>query len=207
MTTYHPQKNDKGQPVEIKKPCTSTPLDAWSKPAAVATVIPGGLTPPSLNGIAFDSWTPPATAAEWANVPGQAPIEEPEFKCPPGLKPAAGCVVEEADGRIWLVSPTNQFGGYTNTFPKGRPDGGATLQACAIRECFEEAGVRVEITGHLDDLERSTTYTRYYKARRLSGNPADMGWESQAVHLVPRSTLAAFLTNKNDEKFVDLLKG
>ena len=42
------------------------------------------------------------------------------------------------------------------------------------------------------------SYTRYYRARRIGGSPASMGWESQAVHLVPKAQLAHYLTNKND---------
>jgi hypothetical protein len=34
-----------------------------------------------------------------------------------------------------------------------------------------------------------------------------MGWESQAVHLVPRSKLAEFLTNHYDKPFLKLLGG
>ena len=104
---------------------------------------------------------------------------------------AAGAVIEEADGRLWLVAPTNGYAGYKTTFPKGRPESGASLQVTAIREAYEEAGLKVEITGFLADLPRSQTQTRYYTARRVGGTPAAMGWESQAVHLVPRSKLAA----------------
>lgn len=207
MTLYHPQKNDKGQPVKINHPNQETKPDTWQDPTKIATVVPGGGKPNDLNGIPFNSWSPPATEAEWATIPGQVEINEPKLIQPSGKKVAAGCVIEEPDGRIWIISPTNQFGGYTNTFPKGRPEGSASLQACAIREAYEEAGLKVEITGHLVDLERSTTYTRYFTARRVSGNPADMGWESQATHLVPRDELKKFLTNPNDAKFIELLGG
>jgi len=54
-------------------------------------------------------------------------------------------------------------------------------QANAIRETYEEAGLKVEITGFLADSSRSLTYTRYYMARRVDGTPADMGWERLAA--------------------------
>lgn len=161
--------------------------------------------PAELNGIALAPWQPPATDAEWATVTGQADIDEPPFSAPSGKHPAAGVVVIEPDGRIWLVSPSNGYGGYKHTFPKGRRETGASLQATAIREAFEEAGLKVEITGFLADLPRSLTQTRYYTARRVGGTPAAMGWESQAVHLVPRSKLAEFLTNSYDKPFIKLL--
>jgi 8-oxo-dGTP pyrophosphatase MutT (NUDIX family) len=51
---------------------------------------------------------------------------------------AAGAVVMEPDGRLWLVAPSNGFGGYLATFPKGRVEPGISLQATAIREVWEE---------------------------------------------------------------------
>jgi hypothetical protein len=48
-------------------------------------------------------------------------------------------------------------------------------RANAIKECFEESGLQVELTGFLCDSVRSTSVTRYYTARRLGGSPADMG--------------------------------
>ena len=207
MTNIHPRKNDDGQPVTILHPSAASPLSNWESADMIATVVPDGPMPVSLNGIAFAPWQPPATDAEWATVTGQADIEEPPFSAPTGKHAAAGVVIEEPDGRIWLVAPTNGFGGYKKTFPKGRPESGASLQATAIREAFEEAGLKVDITGFLADLPRSTTRTRYYTARRTGGTPAAMGWESQAAHLVPRSRLAEFLTNANDAPFIKLLGG
>jgi ADP-ribose pyrophosphatase YjhB (NUDIX family) len=201
----HPRTDDQGKSVTIRHPSEPTPLECWSDPAAVATVIPDGQMPAELNGIALAPWQPPATDAEWAAVAGQADIDEPPFSAPSGKNPAAGVVVIEPDGRIWLVSPSNGYGGYKNTFPKGRPEADTSLQATAICEAFEESGLKVEITGFLADLPRSTTRTRYYTARRVGGTPAAMGWESQAVHLVPRSRLAEFLTNGNDAPLLKAL--
>ena len=207
MTNYHPKLDDGGKSVPILHYSSPTPLSCWSRPLEAATVVPNGPMPTELNGIAFKPWAAPVSDVKWADIEGQATIEEPPFVVPPDKHPAAGVVIEEPDGRIWLVAPTNGFGGYKATFPKGRPETSASLQATAIREAFEEAGLKVEITGFLADLPRSTTRTRYYLARRTSGNPAEMGWESQSVHLVPRSKLGAFLTNPNDAPFIKLLGG
>ena len=203
---FHPQPNEHGEPVRIARPSSPSALACWHDAHAVATVIPLGALPTELNGIAFAPWLDlPATAADWAAVGGQAAIDEPAFVVPAGKAPAAGVVIAETDGRIWAVSPSNGFGGYATTFPKGRVDPGASLQATAIRECFEESGLRVEIVAHLLDCARTQTYARFYLARRIGGNPSLMGWESQAVHLVPAGQLPALLANAHDRAVIDAL--
>lgn len=199
MTTYHPRRNDHGQLVPIVKPHTPTSIATWADPSAVATTVPDGRLPRTLNGVAFNAWDGmPSSKHEWNAVPGQLAFEEPVFNRPAHKRAAAGVVVREDDGRVWLVSPSNRYGGYDNTFPKGTIDPGVNMQASAIREAYEEAGLRVHITGFFADSDRSQSYTRYYLARRVGGSPAAMGWESQAVHLVPASKLAQFLTHAND---------
>ena len=203
---FHPQPNERGEPVLLASPSTPTSPATWSDPRAVASVIPLGALPGELNGIPFAPWLDlPATPAGWAQVGGQAALDEPVFALPPGKAAAAGVVIAEPDGRIWAVSPSNGFGGYAITFPKGRVDPGAGLQATAIREGFEESGLRVEIVAHLLDCARTQTYTRFYLARRIGGNPALMGWETQAVHLVPPGRLAALLDNVHDRAVIAAL--
>ncbi len=208
MTIFHPKQNEHGEPVAIATPGAATALSNWLDPALAATVIPAGAMPASLNGIAFRPWTDaPQDDAAWASVAGQDAIfGEPEYEPVPGMRIAAGVAIEEADGRIWVVHPSNAFGGYAVTFPKGSQDRGVPLRATAIREAFEESGLRVVLTGFLADLTRSRSRTRYYLGRRVGGCPADMGWESQAVSLVPRAQLATVLLNPNDALLLDLLR-
>lgn len=205
MTHYHPRLNDKGSKVPLHQPSQPTALPAWEDPLAVATVTPGAPMPPALNGIPFASWQPPADHAAWTGAAESDDFEEPDFKPPPGKKPASGSVILEPDGRVWLVAPSNGFGGYQATFPKGRVEHGLNRRATAIKEAFEESGLHVRLTGFLIDSDRTTTYTRYYRAERLGGNPADMGWESQAVHLVPRSQLDDVLNSSQDRHIINAL--
>ncbi|MGF6808438.1 8-oxo-dGTP pyrophosphatase MutT (NUDIX family) [Paraburkholderia sp. Clong3] len=114
-------------------------------------------------------------------------------------------MIREPDGRVWIVAPTNGFGGYQATFPKGTVSG-KSMQATAMAEAFEESGLKVRLTSHLVDVKRSQSYTRYYLAERLDGNPADMGWESQAVLLVPTGQLATVLNHRNDKPIIEALK-
>ena len=120
---------------------------------------------------------------------------------------ASGVVAVEPDGRIWMVSPTNKFGGYETTFPKGKLDhDGLSLQANAIKEGYEESGLKVRITGYLGDFKRSTSITRLYLAERVGGNPTDMGWESQAVRLVPPEEWGKHLKNPSDQPVLAALR-
>ncbi|MDB5936335.1 MAG: hydrolase [Massilia sp.] len=199
MSTFHPHPDEHGQPVLLRSPSVCSGPQCWDDPQTVVTVIPASQVPPALNAIALADWHDvPVSIEGWNEVEGQLAFNEPPFIVPAGKAPASGVVIIEDDGRIWLVSPSNAFGGYRNTFPKGRIESGMHRQASAIREAFEESGLKVEIAGFLADSSRTLTFTRYYLARRTGGNPASMGWESQAVHLVPPHALALFLTHPND---------
>lgn len=206
MTIYHPKLNDKGEKVTLENPSQATALSTWTNPSEVATVIPDGELPSALNGINFANWSDvPSSANAWEILAAQSTIDEPPFTPPSHKKPAAGVVIEESDGRVWLVAPSNRYGGYIATFPKGTLELDASKQATALKEAFEESGLRVQLTGFLADTQRTTSYTRYYRAKRIGGNPADMGWESQAVHLVPRNMLKLYLTHASDLPLLKLL--
>ena len=209
MKHLHPRKNEAGQPFELTAPSQPTSLSSWADPDQIATVIPDGPMPASLNGIALTTWAEaPTTAAEWEE---QATLDAQDFTEPPmvnvpGKSEASGVAILEDDGRVWVVSPSNGFGGYVNTFPKGTLELGIGLRANALKEGFEESGLRVVLTGFLCDAVRSTSVTRYYTASRIGGNPADMCWETQAVHLVPRDQLASFVNHQNDQAILKALQ-
>lgn len=202
----HPKRDSHGREVLLSEPSRPTPLSSWHDPAAIATVVPGGEMPATLNGIALAAWPAmPRDDAGWARIAGGASMEEPTFVVPPGKNAAAGLVMLEADGRVWIVSPSNRYAGYRNTFPKGTVESGASLRATAVKETWEESGLVAEVTGHLVDALRSGSYTRYYLARRLGGDPATMGWESQAVHLVPLRRLNEMIESPFDRPIVEAL--
>jgi ADP-ribose pyrophosphatase YjhB (NUDIX family) len=203
---FHPSRNDKGERVIISCPTATTPMSAFGDPDGYAVMLPNGQAPESLNGIAFQPWQDvPQSLVEWTQAEGQAKLEEPTFTPKHGKKLAAGVVIIEPDGRFWLVAPTNTFGGYKATFPKGRLEPGMTPQVTAIKEAYEEAGLQVQITAYIGDFERSTTLTRYYLGRRIGGLPTQMHWESQAVMLVPKAQLFSVLNHPNDHAVIDAL--
>ncbi|CAH0197813.1 RNA pyrophosphohydrolase [Massilia sp. Bi118] len=191
---HHPCRNDDGELVVIHRPSSATPSAHWAEPGALATAVPVCQMPASLNGLSLS----PAPGMPDADEG----VDEPPFTLPPGMRAAAGAVVIEDDGRVWLVSPTNGYGGYTTTFPKGRVDPGGTLQQTAIREVYEESGLLVRLDAFLIDVPRTKTYTRYYIAKRIAGCPSAMGWETQAVHLVPASRLEEIAVHPNDAAII-----
>lgn len=149
-------------------------------------------------------WTKaPTTQKEWEDG-NNKDLKEPPFD---NVR-AAGVVILEDDGRVWVVAPTNGFAKMTNTFPKGQRDSDDLTgqpwspQATARKEAYEESGLRVELTGFIADYKGSAdhkgrTDTRYYLAKRIGGTPADAGWESQAVHLVPQDKLIDDMLNRS----------
>ena len=86
-----------------------------------------------------------------------------------------------------------------NQQKKGFVKSRLNLFANAIKEAHEETGLRIRLTGHAHDSERTTSMTRYYHAERIGGHPSDMGWETQAVHLVPKDQLEDHLNSPLDK--------
>ena len=118
----HRKSDEHGKKVTTISPSKPTSLEAWSGPAAVATVTPAGPTPVELNSIPFTPWTgAPSTDDMWAKVSGQhvGLFDESILTVAPGKHTAAGIVTKTSDGRIWIVHPSNAFGGYPSPFPKG----------------------------------------------------------------------------------------
>lgn len=172
-------------------------------------MVPDGPLPQRLNGVEVSAWTNiPSDRNGWDLLAQQEAefFAEPPMVSVAGKSPASGAVVLEADGRVWVISPSNAFGGYVNTFPKGKIDLGIGPRANALKEAYEECGLKVALTGFLCDAVRGTSVTRYYTARRVGGHPGTMGWETQAVHLVPAGQLAAFASHPNDKPILQALQ-
>jgi 8-oxo-dGTP pyrophosphatase MutT (NUDIX family) len=78
------------------------------------------------------------------------------------MKKAYGGVVINAAGQVLLREPSGQYHGYAWTFAKGKPIGGETPPETALREVFEETGVRarilLKIPGSFDSTNTSNEY-------------------------------------------------
>ncbi len=200
MGCWHPRLDEHGERVWLREPSAASSLSAWADAAVTACVLPDGPMPDALAGIAFNHWTDrPPSPADWHALAATMPLDEPPFEAPPGRKRSAGVVIRESDSRLWMVVPSNHFAGYTATFPKGHLDAGDSPAAAALRECWEETGLRVRLLAFLADVTRSTVHARYYLAERVGGNPADMGWETQAVLLVPAHDWHRWLNRPHDQ--------
>jgi ADP-ribose pyrophosphatase YjhB (NUDIX family) len=221
---FHPHLDEHGQAVAIENPTVPSPAWTWRDPAASVAFCPNGRTPLQLNGIALGPWAAPQTAYGWNTVDGQnASIEiDHPFAVAAGKEAKAGIVIVEPDGRLWLIEPTNHYGGshgmLSYSFPQETPRVNEAPQVTAIRGAYEETGLRIRIVRHLGDYggvadtvsthERppGTAYLRYYIAERIAGTPSDMGWESQGVHLVTPDRARQMLHQPRDHAiFTDLL--
>jgi 8-oxo-dGTP pyrophosphatase MutT (NUDIX family) len=203
--TWHPQPDDDGRKVRLHAPSCEANLDGLADPLAAVTFVPGSVCAGMLGGVPLAPCVRETVDAACRRAGAAPALAEPPFVLPAGKHAAAGAVVREADGRLWLVAPSNAFGGYTATFPKGRVEPGLALQATAVREVWEESGLHVELTAWLGDFSRTQTFTRFYVARRIGGHPAQMGWESQAVHLVTPAQARRLLNRETDRAVLEVL--
>jgi len=151
---FHPRRRESGEKVWLKQPSTASPASAWQHADQIAVAAPDSPLPEIIKDVAVKPWREaPKDSAGWESLAETMVLHEPAFDVPAGLKPAAGVVLLEPDGRIWIVAPSNRFGGYSATFPKGRLDG-KSLKATAICEAFEESGLQVTLTNFLIDVAR-----------------------------------------------------
>ena len=145
-------------------------------------------------------WDPPAEHA-WLEGTNAAvrnnPIEAN------GKWVRAGVVIREPDGSTWVVKPSGGFEGGNYTFPKG---GGGYVgsdlspQQTAVKEAWEESGLRVRITGHAGDFERGKSISRYYYAERVGGLPEPRDGETEAVVLVAPDKLSEVLSSPREQE-------
>ena len=193
-------KSGGGKPISQSNP--GAPLAPLAHVSGGAPVAADAAHLPSGAPLKSASWAkkPPAN---WNNAGGKDAAlakTEPALKTPLGKKPASGVIIREPDGRVWVVAPANQFGGYEHTFPKGKISPGLSPQANAIKEAFQETGLKVKITGLIGDFEGDTSITRYYWAERTGGSPEDAHWETEAVKLVPAARLFDYLNMPRDQE-------
>lgn len=70
--------------------------------------------------------------------------QDPDAPTPTSRKPSASVVVRDLDGQVLMLQRTDND---LWTIPTGGLKGGETITSCGIRECREETGLDIEITG------------------------------------------------------------
>lgn len=112
---------------------------------------------------------------------------------------AYGGVLINHLGEVLLREPTGHFGGYTWTFPKGRPDPGETAEQAALREVLEETGQHASIVAAIPKVFAGTTTSTAFFLMAPDGAPvaftsetADVRWvdEAKARELIAMSKSA-----------------
>lgn len=113
---------------------------------------------------------------------------------------AFGGIVMNDKGEILLRKPTNGFGGYAWTFPKGRQDKGDTPEQTALREVEEETGVRAKILGELPGkFEGDVTSTGFF-IMQLESSGHEMDDETEAVEWVHPSKAHEYIQQTPNKK-------
>ena len=101
---------------------------------------------------------------------------------------AYGGVVINQEGRILLREPKKHYDNYVWTFPKGRPDKrqkpDETPEETAIREVFEETGVKAEIKERLPGVYPGGTTNTIFFLMSLIEDTGKFDGETQSVRWV-----------------------
>lgn len=101
-------------------------------------------------------------------VSGEAVVSSSGNGTPIEPGTAYGGVLLDDRGRMLLVEPANHYDNTVWTWPKGKPEGDATVEAAALREVFEETGYRAQIVARVPGSWRGTTgKTEYFIMKPL----------------------------------------
>ena len=97
------------------------------------------------------------------------------------MERAYGGVIINEQGQVLLREPSNHFDGYVWTFAKGKPNPSESPEQTALREVFEETGVRCRIVTKIPgSFDGSTTSNEYFLMAPVE-NTGEYHWETNAV--------------------------
>jgi 8-oxo-dGTP diphosphatase len=125
------------------------------------------------------------------------------------MKKAYGGVIINPNGQVLLREPKDHFDDYAWTFAKGEPSSGESSEETALREVFEETGVRGSILGKIPGaFEGSTTSNEYFLMLPVE-DTKKFHWETQAVKWVTEEEAKRLLSMtgnvKGRERDLDVL--
>ena len=110
---------------------------------------------------------------------------------------SAGGVVVDGDGRVALVEQRDRRNRWRWTLPKGRIDAGESAESAALREVYEESGLRAEIVRPLVMHDGRAHYTYFYEMRLVADDGRHDG-ETRAVRFVDVVEATELLRSRRD---------
>jgi len=110
---------------------------------------------------------------------------------------SAGGLVIDGRGRIALVRQRNRKGRWRWTLPKGRIDPGETAEAAALREVYEESGLRARILRPIVMHEGRLHFTCFFEMA-LERDEGEHDGETKEVRRVSFAEAAALLRSRRD---------
>ena len=110
---------------------------------------------------------------------------------------SAGGLVIDGRGRIALVRQRNRRGRWRWTLPKGRIDRGETAEAAAVREVYEESGLRARILRPIVMHEGRLHFTCFFEMA-IERDEGEHDRETKEVRRVAFTEAAALLRSRRD---------
>jgi ADP-ribose pyrophosphatase YjhB (NUDIX family) len=110
---------------------------------------------------------------------------------------SAGGLVIDGRGRIALVRQRNRRGRWRWTLPKGRIDRGETAEAAALREVYEESGLRARILRPIVMHEGRLHFTCFFEMA-LERDEGEHNRETKEVRRASFTEAAELLRSRRD---------
>jgi hypothetical protein len=128
----------------------------------------------------------------------EGPGHFPGVKSGRGRRIAYGGVVFNGEGKILLREPKNHFDGYVWTFPKGSPNRGESPEDTALREVFEETGIRAKINGRLPGNYEGGTSNNIYFLMSMIEDTGKLDDETKSIYWAAPSEAEEMLTKTSN---------
>ena len=110
---------------------------------------------------------------------------------------SAGGVVFDRKGRVALVRQPDRALRSRWTLPKGRLDAGESLEQAALREVYEESGLRARVAAYLGCHDGKRKRIHYF-AMLLTADEGKHDDETEAVHFVKPSKARRLVRSRRD---------
>jgi 8-oxo-dGTP pyrophosphatase MutT (NUDIX family) len=117
---------------------------------------------------------------------------------------SAGGVVIDGRGRVAIVRQRDRKGRWRWTLPKGRIDVGESAAEAALREVYEESGLRARIVRPIGLHEGRLHFTQYFEMVLLSDDGVH-DRETKEVRLASFAEAVALLRARRDRQVLRAL--